>query len=493
MSFEHDAFISYAHLDNEPLPTKEYGWVTLFHNTLRQRLKGPLGREPAVWRDPKLQGNDVFNDEINNQLGRAAVFVSVLSPRYIRSKPCSDEITSFYKTATKADRIVIGNKCRIFKILKVPLGSSDSLPAGVADLAGKMLGFQFYRLDENNVPIELDPAFSEALGQEFLRSVNTVAWNIKELIEQLTTESGATPSKGIVYLAECARDRREAREMIQAELKRLGYTVLPDRELSANETEYIAEVEEMLSRSALSVHFVGDAYGESVGATEKSIVMLQNEAAVRVSRKGRLRRIISLPALAKGATLPQQTFITALHTEADLQFGADLITGGVQDLKSAIAASLKQLETSTGDSPETDETQVFVMCDPRDTLDAVPLIKSLVAHGAQVDSTVSMGEASQVREANHQLMMNADAIVLFYGAGDDTWRFFQQNEIKKIRGLRRNDPPVVFTYLAAPSTEKKQALAATGNALIDGLEGFSEASLRPLLKALHLDRDGQTS
>ncbi|HEV7484135.1 MAG TPA: toll/interleukin-1 receptor domain-containing protein [Thermoanaerobaculia bacterium] len=489
MSFVNDAFISYAHIDNEPLPTKTDGWVTLFDKTLRQRLSVKLGKKAVVWRDPKLAGNDIFSDEIDSELERAAVLISVVSPRYVKSESCDKEITRFYEVATKDGRILIGNKCRIFKVIKSPLGKDDALPAAVAGLAGKMLGYQFYQTDDSDTPIELDPAFSEVLGQEFLRKVNTVASNIKDLLDELSGAIVKAP-KAAVFLAECARDRRDGREMVQAELQRLGYTVLPDRELSLNETEYIAEVEEMLSRSSLSVHFIGNALGEVTDTTQKSIVLLQNEIAANASRKHGLRRIISIPAQARGANPAQQAFIDALHSEADLQFGADLITGGIEDLKSAISAALKDLETPKEEPRETTEPLVYVMCDPRDLLNSVPLKKSLIARGARVETTVFTGEAKRVREANTQLLMTADAVVLFYGAGDDTWKFFQQSEIQKSRGMRRGHPPFVCTYVAGPATDEKTAIVATEKNIINGLVDLPEGALTPLLQALHLDGDG---
>lgn len=57
MGFEHDFFISYAHLDDEALIAGEQGW---------------------------MQGNDIFADTLVERLPRIAALVSVLSPRYVR-------------------------------------------------------------------------------------------------------------------------------------------------------------------------------------------------------------------------------------------------------------------------------------------------------------------------------------------------------------------------------------------------------------------------
>ncbi len=50
MSFDQDAFISYAHIDNEPLTPGQKGWVTQFHATLQAMLSQRLGLVPALHR-----------------------------------------------------------------------------------------------------------------------------------------------------------------------------------------------------------------------------------------------------------------------------------------------------------------------------------------------------------------------------------------------------------------------------------------------------------
>ncbi len=64
MNFENDIFISYAHIDDQPLVEGQKGWISSFHRALEIRLAQLLGREPRIWRDPKLQGNDIFADRL---------------------------------------------------------------------------------------------------------------------------------------------------------------------------------------------------------------------------------------------------------------------------------------------------------------------------------------------------------------------------------------------------------------------------------------------
>ena len=77
MKFEKDVFISYAHLDDIPLDEGAKGWITDFHKLLETRLEQTIGHDINIWRDEKLAGNEVFALEIESQLPKLKVMVSV--------------------------------------------------------------------------------------------------------------------------------------------------------------------------------------------------------------------------------------------------------------------------------------------------------------------------------------------------------------------------------------------------------------------------------
>ena len=78
MSFEGDAFISYAHLDNVELMEGRKGWVANLHRALEVRLGQLLGKQPQIWRDPKLAGNDVLAQTLLERIRHVAALISVI-------------------------------------------------------------------------------------------------------------------------------------------------------------------------------------------------------------------------------------------------------------------------------------------------------------------------------------------------------------------------------------------------------------------------------
>lgn len=504
--FERQAFISYAHLDNLPLSPDQAGWVSLFHSTLHTLLSQRLGAQADIWRDDKLRGNDVFSDEILDQLARTALFISVLTPRYIKSEWCTREIQTFYRQAESARNLVVGNKARLIKILKLPIDSEASLPPAV----GQMLGYEFFEFDDDRTPLELDPAYGDKARQAFLRKLNKLAWDIANQLEQLRELAPASPTpdaapeappdaapttaptqartQARIFLAECSRDQREARERIAAELACCGYTLLPEQRLPDDEDEHIAAVTQQLAECDLSIHLIGSTPGRIPdGERQQSVVVLQNELAAARSRSHGLRRVIWLPAGLSATQFAQQTYIDALQQDAALQFGADLVNGDLETLKAAIHAALRPPETPTPAPPDAGGApRIHIVCDAADRKDTLPLIKLLRARGWEVTLPVFSGDAGEVRAANQQRALACDGLLLYYGAGDEAWKFHQENDLRKLQGSPRERPlRARYTCLAPPLSDDKEVLQALAEAdTLDLLDGVDETRLAPLLNAL---------
>lgn len=492
--FETDLFISYAHIDDQPLSPEQKGWITRFHASLEALLSMRLGRAARIWRDLKLHGNDVFGDEIVDQFTNAAVLVSVITPRYLKSDWCTKEIREFCELAEKSGGVVVANKARVFKVLKTPVETQESLPSVVKDL----LGYEFFRV-EGDTPLELDPAYGETFGQDYNRKVGQLAWDVKELIEDLVATApaggngaGEEPAtRPVVYLAECSYDRKQDREALDGELRRLGYGVLPDRELPRDEPGYVDAVERLLDECQLAVHLIGASYGAVPdGPSQKSIVEVQNDLALRQSKDAALERVIWLPEGTESDQAPQKSFLDALHTEAEAQFGADVITGDFEALKSAVFAGLKRLEEAGQDHGarhvENRSKLIYLICTDKDRPATVPVRKFLQERGLEVALPAFDGDAAAIHEVHTQSLADCDGVLLFYGAGDEAWKRAMDNELRKLPAYRSGKPLLAsVTYLADPKTADKQDLIDFGGPhLLDGMSDAVQADLSPFVRAV---------
>lgn len=510
--------------------TRELGWVSNFHDHLAAMLAVRLGSRVRIWRDKKLQGNDVFGKEIEQKFSDAALFVSVLTPLYLNSDWCKREIHGFCKIARDHGDLVIANKIRVFKVIKMPVETQDSLPPEVRDA----LGYQFYTFDEDEHPLDLDPVYGKEIEQVYLRKLNALAWEIAIFLKQIedkppTVNGETTPktpeeapsdvtepdgSRPVVYLAECGRDLRDQREILADDLKDHGYRVLPEKQMPEVEDEYLAEVDRLLDQCQLSIHLVGESYGKvPEGFSLKSSVILQNEVAVKKSKDGVLQqRLIWLLEGTVSQQRHQQAFIDAIAEDAEVQFGADLITGSIEDLKAEIHHTLKRLEKKKaakerrmaeaaeeerrapeGQQAATAEVaeegrckMIYLICNEKDRKNTIPMRKFLKNMDFEVKIPLFSGDAATVRQAQKDHLTRCDAVIMFYGVGDEAWKYSKANELQKMKAYRNGKPmPINFTYLAEPVTDAKEELIEFEEPnLINGLNGFSEAEMEAFLQAL---------
>ncbi len=190
MELENDIFISYAHIDDQSLMEGERGWITLLHRALGIRLSQLMGRQPRIFRDPKLQGNDVFADRLVERLPAVATLVSVLSPRYVRSDWCVRELTEFWKATAATGGPRVGDKIRVFKVVKTPVPLEEQ----PSDLQG-VLGYEFFVVDpETGRARELAQNAESDLQKRYWAKLDDLAHDLADLLRAMEEKPAAPPS-----------------------------------------------------------------------------------------------------------------------------------------------------------------------------------------------------------------------------------------------------------------------------------------------------------
>ena len=492
MNFQRHLFVSYAHVDDLATPGEDHGWVSRFHAYLETYLSQSIGEQARIWRDDRLRGDDIFANEIVKQFPETAILLSIISPRYLESEWCLREVDEFCKTAESHGGLTVDNKARVLRVMlrRLPSERREQLPL----ILKSALGYEFYQEVEGSRELPLDPSFGS--GEAYRRQVYFLAEDIAELIDKLkhrdVESQPPEPSlKPKVYLAECSYDLRDERDKLRGDLKAHGYTVLPEQlaRMPDLESEYVQEVSRLMDQCQVTIHLVGSSRGKLPdGPSSKSVVELQNLIAASKNEQCGLHRVIWLPEGTHSAQAEQQAFIEELQKVASLQRGADLINDNLEALKGVVHSILLKLESPTAPPKQTAtmERLVYLMCDQRDRPAAIPLRKFLKSAGVDVVIPLFEGDAGTIRKANQDLMTRCDAVIVFYGAGDEAWKRSVDNDLMKMRAYRDGRPlKASFVYLSAPVTDDKQELIELEEPnLILGLDGFQDSEMLPFLNLL---------
>lgn len=488
-AFEYDLFISYSHIDNKPLSANQRGWIAKFHENLGVRLAQLLGEKPQIWRDLRLQGNEVFDDSILEQLARAAVLVSVVSPRYVRSEWCTKELREFLRAAEETGGVRVGNKARLFKVIKTPIPPEEHPPP-----LHTMLGYEFYEIDpETGHPLEFDEIFGPEAVKRYWTRLNDLAYEIRDLLEQLRERGGraaaaAAHEGATLYLAETTYDLQDERDQILRELQQLGHTVLPNRALPLRKPELAAQVRADLARCDLAIHLVGADYGVVPEAAEESLIVLQNMLAAEHSAQTGLPRLIWLPPRLVISDERQRIFVEALRHEAAVQQGADLLETPLEDLKTQIRDKLVPREEDPAPSRDTDRPPlVYLLCDERDLDALAPLEDHLFERGFEVRLPLFEGDEAEVREDHRENLSLCDAVLIYYGEAGEAWLRGKLRDLRKAPGYGRSTPfRASAVYMAGPSSPRKARFRTreVDAVLGDGEQVFAPSVLDPFVDRL---------
>src|ERR1700733_945191 len=313
-----EIFISYAHIDNQPpKPTLE-GWVTRFHERLERRITEARGKPARVFRDPKLQGNDVFNDVLAGRLQKTGVLLSILTNRYLLSSPCLDELHQFTENLLSSGTLVVGeHKSRIFKIVKTP--PDNPVPKEMEPL----LGYEFFRLDAKGRPQEFDELYGPDSEREFWVRLNDLAYDLADSLKILESGPDHVPPKPAVYLAETTADLRDRRDALRRDLLRHGYPVLPASNLPLEKAEIEAFLHTQLTRCKVSVHLLGSSYGTIPEGSEESFSVIQNRIAREFGKRAELARLGWIGGSDPSPDPRQEAFLDNIRNDPGLDEGAD--------------------------------------------------------------------------------------------------------------------------------------------------------------------------
>ncbi len=504
MDFEHDVFVSYAHIDDQALIEGQKGWITNLHRALKIRLSQLLGKEPRIWRDPKLSGNDVFSDKLVDRVNRVALLVSVLSPRYVHSDWCNRELRVFFEASENTGGLKIGDKIRVFKVVKTQIPLEQHPPE-----LQQVLGYEFFTVDpDTGRARELSQTSEES--RLYWARLDDLAHDITDALGLLESASGSpaasAPSpaassasgsgrddRPAVYLAETSYDLKTERDSIKRDLQEHDYIVLPDQPLPPVAPESETLVKEQLERCRLSVHLVGRSYGVVPDGATESQVVLQNEYAIERGTADDFMRLIWMSPDLTTEDDRQRKFIESLATDPRIQEGADILETSLEEFKSAIHKKLEPTEEEeSADAGEgagldsgDDLTYIYLICDQRDLDHTMALEDFLYDQGYEVIVPVFEGDEAQVRKDHEENMVLCDAVVFYYGAGNELWLRRKQREILKSAALGRTKPlRAKAIYVAPPATPQKRRVRSRDAVVIPQQEDFDPSALGPFLKQL---------
>lgn len=412
-----DIFVSYAHVDDEPLRPAKIGWVTTFVENLTGELARCLGRREAceLWMDYELRGNQSISGEVKAQVQSARAFLMFLSPGYEASTWCQEELSLFLETVGE-----IAGRVYIIRL------NDTATPEPLAK--EQIKGYEFWERDRSKRVRRLASPEPSPDERVYYKTLNDVAYDLTDFFNADARATAAAVGEAqientgqpTVYLAQVPASLSEKRNQVRRHLEQLNVRVLPASQLSlANAAETI---DNMLACSSLYVQLLNEDPGQQLPvfqyqrAQERDIPIMQ----------------------WRSRTLQESAIEDAEHLA--LLHGERVIASSLVDFQALVSERLfAKPETSREQNGE--ELLVFVDAGQEDLSLAFETTSALQDNGigysmpVQTDGGIDPTDIRLDYEAN---VLNCDIVLMLYQRGPVTQVRKRLLECNRLRAKRES-------------------------------------------------------
>lgn len=468
---EHDVFVSYAHIDNEPLSGAQQGWVSTFVRDVESVVRRKLFDRPKdfdVWVDHELAGNRPFSADIQRAVGNTATLLVIMSPAYLASDWCRREREVFRSQVQ--DKVRAGT--RVFVVELDRIDERGRVPAEFADL----LPYRLWIEDgPARTPRTLGLPVPTPAEPEYYSRVNQLALEIAQELQRLA-EAGAgaaAPAGPTVFLAEVTDDLESRREEVRRYLGQMGLRVLPESYYPRdNATAFEQAMAADLARSKLFVQLLSGVAGRKPAAAPNGFPVLQQVLAKRSN----------LPVLQWRA---RELDFAAVEDDAqrELLQGESVRVCGIEEFKEAVVEEAKREPPQAKPRPAAD-VLLFLDTDAPDRGLAERIGKYLVSQGIGYSMALQAGSPEDIRRDLEDNLRECDGLMLVYGAASLNWVRSKLRWCRKIVS-QRSEPPVALAVLeGTPHEQAGIGIEIPGWEWIDCRAGKIDDCLRNVVRDL---------
>lgn len=214
-----DIFVSFAHVDDQPVANQQQGWITHFTNDLRGELNRRMGRKDNYhfWKDFRLQGNDAVTPEIEQQVRQANTLVILFSTGWMASPWCQKELALFLQSHPDVNG-------RIF-VVELERFRQEDKPPVMQDL----LNYPFWRVTDKDRVRQLGYPVPQATDSVYYERLVDLSHDLANTLKTLQTGTAQPPEppKATVYVAPVDYPLYSQRSNLISELKQFGIAALP--------------------------------------------------------------------------------------------------------------------------------------------------------------------------------------------------------------------------------------------------------------------------
>lgn len=474
---KHDVFVSYAHVNNQPVADGSEGWITTLIVKLKRILGDKLGRDVAdIWMDPRLAGNVPIDDALMSAVQSSATLLVVLSKGYSASEWCQRERNKFL---SEIDQRVRANS-RIFVVEYDKVDENKRLPE-----FSSLLGYRFWVDDRLGKPPRTLGWPTPKDDTDYYQRLNDLGHDLAEELRKIRERAVSgqlhrpesagefATTRRKVFLAEVTDDLDRLREETKRYLVQKGLEVLPENWYPRNSAEFQSSCDRDLAKSELFAQLLSAVAGKKPSGESQSYVRLQYERAKAV-RKTILQwrnRDLDTGAVQD----PEHRCL--LQTETVLEVS-------IEEFKRTVFERASYVPPTPPPKPV--GVFVFVDIETHDRYLAETICKLLDQYdiGYKLPSKGTSGRG--VRKELQYNLATCDGLIVVYGQSTVEWVRAQLDEARKSAINRPSGSPLqaIAVWEAPPAPKAPLEMKLSGMKTLEWQGGLNEPALRAFLEEL---------
>ena len=486
-----DVKIVLAYVGGEQMLEQEQKpWVRTFQYLFSVLLSQVLGKKPNV------VVLDIESEGAEREVDEAAAFVALMDESYLRHSFLVELSNRFCERMRNQKRLHMSGRHSFFKIIRRPLRSSAAL-----SFAALIPGYNFYDTDALTGDLRtFDQRVGSSTQQAYWLKLSDVCYDLAYVLSNLSGQvEERYAKKQTVYLASVGNDMVPARDLLKRELMRRGYRVLPELSFPSRAVDIERFTNQDLQRCALSIHLVGEDYGQMISGEEESIVSLQNKIAhahtlsVLEQRKQDrnvfpFHRLIWLDPDIENVSETQRIFIENLKSEAATIEEAEVMEVPLQEFKLIVRENLARyqaIKRDTGIEEANDHhNYVYLIHDVRDKDEVAPLASLLIDEGLELLVLSNEGTPAELRYEHQDHLRRCHGSIIYMKKASLQWLGSRIQDLFKAPAFGRQKPMRARAILFEAEVKFDFGSLKEHITILNGGGGISSATLQPFIHAI---------
>ena len=441
--------IIYSEEDDLQIQGDARGWVTNFFKFLSSLLVhmnyGDLLLELCS-----------FNHLKKSELKKNIMVVMVVSPLLDPQDQGYQLISSWLKEMTNAKKGIQEDSERCLIVHKT-IFNYERFPELIA-----LNNYQLYEIDNaTGLPREINRFFGLEAEKNYWMKLIDLSFDISQYLSfdtKRVKEEAPNKREKTVYLAEVGKDLVVQRDMIRRELRSHGFEVLPKNPITGDRGDIEMAIKDNLSNARLSLHLIGEDYGERIEGHDLSMIDFQNEIAheytgimikenAKNDEKKRFGRLIWISQGIKNITERQKIFIENIKTEAALHEETEVLEVDLEEMKSIVIEEIETggrfqsitREISGYQEPSKKDSSkiIYLILDREDLEEGQVIAKTLKKKGYRVVQPIFEGALVDVRYIHQENLKRCDAAIIYFGNTSEAWIKTKLQDLMKSPGFGR--------------------------------------------------------